>query len=309
MLLDDALNILQLNNYRLSDIKLDIVKKQYHKLALQYHPDKNNNSLESTEKFQKIGQAYELITTELDILDSDYEKIRQSNNIPTYTSFLQQFIDNVLHHKYDNISSIIKEIVFNTSSYKTISSKIFENINKETIIIIYNFIIKYKHVLHIDEQIINSIHQIIIDKYKNIHIVNINPSLKDIILNNVYKLEENNKTYYCPLWHSQLYFDDDDDPDFHLIVKCIPELPTNMEIDENNNIIIVEKYKFDVSLLNTDYLEILLEHKKLQIPINKLFIQKEQTYILKHCGISRINEDDIYDISDVSDVIIKLTFY
>ena len=37
------------------------IKKAYRKLSLQYHPDRNNNSPESTLKFQNINAAYEVI--------------------------------------------------------------------------------------------------------------------------------------------------------------------------------------------------------------------------------------------------------
>ena len=39
----------------------DEIKKAYSKLSMLYHPDKNGNSSESTEKFQKISQAYEVL--------------------------------------------------------------------------------------------------------------------------------------------------------------------------------------------------------------------------------------------------------
>ena len=39
----------------------DEIKKAYRKLSMIYHPDKNNNSQESTEKFQKISEAYEVL--------------------------------------------------------------------------------------------------------------------------------------------------------------------------------------------------------------------------------------------------------
>lgn len=64
---------------------LEEIKKAYRKLSLQYHPDRNNNSPESTIKFQDISSAYEII--------GDEEKKRQYdlknqmpfvNNIPSF---------------------------------------------------------------------------------------------------------------------------------------------------------------------------------------------------------------------------------
>ena len=40
------------------------IKKAYRRLALAYHPDRNNGSEESTEKFQQIGEAYEILSDE-----------------------------------------------------------------------------------------------------------------------------------------------------------------------------------------------------------------------------------------------------
>lgn len=39
----------------------DEIKKAYRRLSMIYHPDKNGNSQESTEKFQKISEAYEVL--------------------------------------------------------------------------------------------------------------------------------------------------------------------------------------------------------------------------------------------------------
>jgi DnaJ-class molecular chaperone len=41
----------------------DEIKKAWRKLSMIHHPDKNGNSQESTEKFQKISEAYEVLGT------------------------------------------------------------------------------------------------------------------------------------------------------------------------------------------------------------------------------------------------------
>jgi len=40
----------------------DDIKKAYRKLSFMHHPDKNNNSAESTEKFQKISEAFSVLS-------------------------------------------------------------------------------------------------------------------------------------------------------------------------------------------------------------------------------------------------------
>ena len=71
----NAFKILEIDISKIDtkDITLHKLKKQYHKLALQYHPDKNGNTVESTEKFKQIQEAYYYLTSELQFLDLDNE--------------------------------------------------------------------------------------------------------------------------------------------------------------------------------------------------------------------------------------------
>src|ERR671931_2351036 len=39
----------------------DEIKKAYRKLAMQYHPDRNNGAKEAEEKFKEITEAYDVL--------------------------------------------------------------------------------------------------------------------------------------------------------------------------------------------------------------------------------------------------------
>jgi DnaJ-class molecular chaperone len=39
----------------------DAIKRSYRKLALQYHPDRNNGSAEAESKFKELTEAYEVL--------------------------------------------------------------------------------------------------------------------------------------------------------------------------------------------------------------------------------------------------------
>lgn len=53
------------------------IKKAYRKLSLQFHPDRNNNSPESTAKYQEINGAYDVLGSEID--RANYDRQRGSN--------------------------------------------------------------------------------------------------------------------------------------------------------------------------------------------------------------------------------------
>lgn len=306
MELDEALYILQLTDCRYSEITIKTLKKQYHRLALQNHPDKNNNSEESTKRFQDITDAYEIITKLVDLsVDGNDNDTFKSFQDMGYTSFLQIFIENMIDGNYNIfIANIIKEIV---NGCKDISVKLFEGINKDHAMIVYNFIVKYKQTLHISEETLDNVRNIILTKFNNIQIFELNPCINDLLDHNVYKLEVNGKIYYCPLWHSELYFDDIEDGQSDLIVRCNPELLENIVIDENNNLLVTENIDFS-SLLHRPFIDIHIGNQTFVIPTHELTIQKEQYYRFRKRGISCINETDMYNIEKKGDIIVKVIF-
>ena len=96
--------------------------------------------------------------------------------------------------------------------------------------------------------------------------------------------------------------------DNEIIVKCIPELPDNVEIDENNNLIISIQIPITISLLSQKIYNILIEKYTFEIPIAKLSCTLNQIFVLKGQGISRILETDVFDISKKSDIFFRIKF-
>ena len=65
----DELDI-SLDEIELTKLDQEYIKKQYHKLALKWHPDKNKDDyLDATIKFQKINEAYDFLSNELHIIN------------------------------------------------------------------------------------------------------------------------------------------------------------------------------------------------------------------------------------------------
>jgi len=316
-----ACEILELDLQQINNITLEYLKKKYHKLALQYHPDKNGNTNESKVKFQQINEAYNYLSREIknlsfennDSNNNEYSFMTEENT--SYNNFLNIFLDGILKGKYTEfLSLLIKDIV---NGYKKITLKLFDELDKENILIIYNFLFKYKNILYINDEILEKIRKIIIEKYKDIQIYVLNPTISDMFSNNVYKLDIKGEKYFVPLWHNELYFDDmsnisaneDGIERDNIIVKCIPELPENITIDEYNNIHIFLKVLFTFSLVDQNIISFYLGEKRFDIPINDLYIKKTQSYVFHKQGISKINENDIYNIDEKSDIIVKLCFY
>lgn len=302
-----AFEILEINEYEIdyNDITLEYIKKKFHKLALENHPDKNGNSLESNEKFKRINEAYNYLKREISNSNHE-EEIFHDNQPNLYNDLLSLFIKGVLDGKYSDLfSNIVNDIVIGC---KKITLKLFEDLDKETLIALYTFLSKYRNVLHITDVILEEIKEIVLIKYNDVEVYKLNPSINDLINNNLYKLRVDDELYLVPLWHNELYFDGKNKKE--IIVLCDPELPKNIKIDDDNNIYmdyhvnineIVDLIKYNGNLYAyIGELEII-------IPVCDLFMKQEQKYRVKGKGLTKLKED-IYDVSEKADVILKIKF-
>jgi hypothetical protein len=295
----DAFEILEIDLSRISanDITLEYLKKQYRKKALKNHPDKTNNSAESNEKFKQINEAYDYLKREF---------INENNETDSsflYTDILNDFIKTMFHQKYDDIlSKIIINII---TAGKKISVKLFDELDKDTALNIYTFLSNNRSILHLSSDTMEQIKDIVVKKYDDVKFYKLNPTIIDMMNNNVYKLYVDNELFLVPLWNSESHFEG---KNCEIIVFCEPELPSKITLDENNNIytevtITYDDLKFLFKI--NKQIEIRIGNKKYEIPFSNLYIKREQFYRIKNEGISKTKKD-IYDINDKSDIIVKV---
>ena len=316
-----AFSILEINISKTSakDITLHKLKKIYHKLALQNHPDKNGNTIESNEKFKEIQQAYEYLKNELHLeeeIDNNVDENDMHNNfprekMPLYIDILQLFMKTILEGKYNTIiSKIIQDIV---SGCTKVSIKLFEDLDKDTCMNIYIFLSDNRSILHLNDAILEAMREIVHQKFDNVLIYKLNPSLQDLLNNNIYKLNINDETCYVPLWINESYFDVSG---CEIIVLCEPELPKNFIVDEHNNIHVTCEISLindlhNLIMNNIDY-KLPIANKFFNIPVQKLYMKKEQIYVIKNEGLSKNKNNtcnnifDDFNNSEKADIIVTI---
>ncbi len=271
------------------------LKKQYRIMALKNHPDKHHNdSKYYTELFKEIGQSYEFLSN---FLDDNNESCEINNN---YNDLFVTFISSFFTNNYSDVQDILKIII---NDCQNLSIKLFEDMDKEKAIQIFEFINKYQYILYISSTTVDQIKHIVNAKIVNDNIIILNPWLEDLINDNIYILNFEDQTYYVPLWHHEVYYKHNGND---LIIKCILDLPENISLDNDNNIIIDINYNVNF-LLKEEYIYYQLGKEHLSIPIKELKIKNKQLYIFKQKGISLINNNNIYDNSNKSDIIFIIT--
>ena len=108
--------------------------------------------------------------------------------------------------------------------------------------------------------------------------------------NNIYILEHDEKKFYIPLWHTELYYklSKMDSTSVDLIVRCIPTSPSHIFIDSNNDIYVDIRMKI-ADLLEKQCIDFEIGSKKFTVNASSLYIKSNQTYVLSGVGIPIIN--------------------
>jgi DnaJ-class molecular chaperone len=306
---------------------LEELKKNYRLLALKHHPDKNANSEESCEIFKEVNNAY-LYLLNFDISheshashmfnggdNPDAGEDSGGSGSDSYMSIFRIFIQSLLQ-KMTAISQENTSLTINTlikiivEDCQELSVKMFEDLDKESAYTIYEIITTYHKAFHISIEKLELFEKIMRNKMALDNLVVISVSLEDLMgENNIYVLEHDDKKFYIPLWHTELYYklksDKIDNTSVDLIVRCIPIIPSHIYIDSNNDIYIDIRMKI-ADLLEKRCIEFEIGGKNFMINAAALNIKNNQTYVLHGTGIPVINTKNMYDISDKSSIIVNI---
>ena len=286
---ETAIDILELPR-KFTDNEL---KKAYYKKALVFHPDKNTNE-DTTEKFKKINEAYTFLG--------------KKNNLENMPFSFQEILEKCLHFIYSDNKwdKVFKETTLHSLVFdcKKISLTIFETLNDARSVELYDFFSSHQDIFSFSEEWYREVERIIKKKGRE-NIIVLNPNIEDMMNDIIYKLKIECKLYYIPLWHHELCYDISGK---QIVVKCIPELESNMTIDEDNNLYVDIRYSIEKILIDKK-ITFKIGNKIFNIPSSELRIASVQVYTFYNRGMLCINDGDIYNTKKRGHIYVNIYLY
>lgn len=276
MNLNDACKNLNINE---NNINKEIIKKAYLKYALLFHPDKTK--YDSSDEFIKIRDSYQF-------LNSYLEKNAEKDN-----NFLISVISNFTNQNKQQISLFVDKI---QSICNETTINILQKANRDKAVAFINYLEKYHIIFGVSDNFLKKLSEIKSNKLKEPYYFS--PSLKNLFDQELFLFENENDKFCIPLWHSNLEFDNN----IQIILE--PKLPSNVIIDDDNNIIINQQVHIKDILSKKVYTVNL--YKDFDISIEQLKFKKIQNIIFKNQGIPKINHINLFSVEEIADVIINL---
>ena len=327
-----ALVVLEMHDQLLCTLTTTSIRKQYRRLALKCHPDKNGNSPEACSAFHRLTEAYEMVSELVSDTDSDSDTSLDASSGASYFDILAQFVKSAMTtntdsspsqpHQTNGSSLLYRKILEIVGDYQNISVGVFENIDRETSITIYQFLCAHRELLHLSDDVIDRIRCVIQTKFEDFRIYTVNPTMDDLCNDNVYKLKVEGHTYLVPLWHREIYFDDKSRDGQEILVICESPLPLQQQqqqsdttgtctLDDDNNLHISSDITFSPALLDkSSWTDVTIPGttKIVRVPHDRLFVVPSQIVCIYGAGVLRIHEKDMYNVTERGDVFVSVRF-
>lgn len=287
----------------LEGVSIETVRKQYKLMALKYHPDKNKTADAHT-KYLEIKEAHDYLLVYLENRGGEAAAAETESWTSTVSSFFETLYNNQ-HLQKRVFHPLLMRII------QTCETTLFEKMDTKRATKIYEILVKYKDSLHLSDDFLKQVNDIICKRCEAAtneaavsETIILNPNLDDLLNQSVYKLKVDGEEYFVPLWHSELVYGKTTNK--QLIVQCEPELPDNVELDENNNIHLYIRYNL-VELWNTrdTNVEFSVGSQKRTFCMESLKIKRgEQVILKKGEGIPLLA---MFDVEELSDIYLHIT--
>jgi DnaJ domain len=281
------------------------IKRQYKRLSLKYHPDKNP-SPEACYEFQQLHEAYMILLDDFqedsDLEEDDQEVVYDASSGSAYTNIVWDAIYNYvleLYHtnRWNIIESMDKTVLLKLYCFLCKHRKRFSEWG-DTIIYHLGLFLKFVFKPTASDGTMKPTKQYIIY-----------PTLDDLLACNLYKhLEPDvDKAFLVPCWMEESVFDTSGCGG-EILFHCIPVFPPGVSMDENRNIHkLVECSLKDVWDIPDDgALEITVGNMEIPIGKTELRMLKKQTIVRRGCGVPMGNPKDVFDVTKKSNIVIHI---
>jgi len=282
-----------------------VIKKNYKRMALLHHPDKNS-APDASKTFQEIHEAYEFLMKYEEYMENDEDSdadFEENINIDktSYRWTVFSFLKNILQSENANklIYTIIQKI---STTCELTALDTLEKIDKTTLIKIYDILKMYKGAFHFTDDFVAKIEDMVKDKCKMDECIILNPTIDDLFENNLYKIRTNAFIYIVPLWHHELVYDNSGND---IYVKCNPILDNNVHIDNKNNVHVELKYSVG-ELWGLERVDFRIGKQVFSFDPRVLKLRNQQTLVLSRIGIPKINTDQVYDVTKKADIYLEI---
>jgi len=285
----------------------DQLKRQYRKMCLKYHPDKNPDPATNSH-FHQILSAYEYLYAELENDETFLPEPTEKSTTET------------ISEKYIFLWNWI--VQYTTDAFLPKIMQWLDRIDKDTLLEMYEWLCKKRKDVSEETSLISKT-DLILQHIRSLlqsslkkriqhdKFVILYPSLADVFAANVYCHVENDHSYMIPTWMEESIFDllpETDSTMGELIVQCIPKCPEGVYIDSKHH---VHKHiTLDFSELwdQDDSYEISTEIVGNLFTFTKgeLLLRKTQTIVIPRRGIPCGNPQEIFDISKRSNVVLHI---
>ena len=291
------------------DMTVDEMKRQYKKKALRFHPDKNK-SADASDRFREIHEAYQTVLNAHSSDDSDAD-ISASGAFGAYKDLFFSFLSHFFSpsDESDPVFTVKLRMVFSRLICMCESKAIdyIQKLDRDVLLHIHSVVHQSREIFHFSDLFLQSIERILSTRSeKEPHCLLVNPSLEDLLEDNLYRFTRNGISYVVPLWHHELIYDASGS---ELVVQCAPVLPEHMDIDEDNHLIIYVEYDIR-EIWGKSTVDVAFGGKIVSFTPSTLHLTSDtQTVIFSHMGISRINADHVFDVSVKQNVVLKIQLF